>query len=66
MDRVAEELSGIKKVLENQNEIARNIFSLLSKPKSRFSSALKMVVLIVGALGILHTADVVRRWIAGG
>jgi len=37
----------------------------MQKPESRFSSVLKIVVLMVGALGVIHTADIIRRWITG-
>jgi len=59
MDKVAEELNGIKKVLEK-------MLDAMPKPESRVANVLKTVVLIVGALGILHTADVIRRWLIGG
>jgi len=59
MDSVAEELRGIKTVLEK-------MFEVMPKPESRVANVLKTVVLIVGALGILHTADVIRRWLIGG
>ena len=66
MDKVAEELGGIRKAFEKQNEMMQCMLNLMDKPKSKFYSAIETVVLIVGALGILHTADVIRRWLTGG
>ena len=63
---VINELEGIHRAFERQNEMIQGMLNLMDKPKTRFYSAVETVVLIVGALGILHTADVIRRWITGG
>jgi len=65
IDKVAEELGGIRKAFEKQNEMMLCMLNFMDKPKSKFYSAIEVVVLIVGALGILHTADVIRRWLTG-
>ena len=59
MDKIAEELNAISKTLTE-------IKNLMNKPRSKFSVSLETIVLIVTALGILHLADVIRRWIMGG
>ena len=59
MDKIAEELGCINKTLAEMRDLMR-------KPKGRFFSSLETIVLIVAALGVLHTADVIRRWITGG
>jgi len=66
MDKAAEELEGIRKAFEKQNEMVQCMLNLMDKPKNKFYRAIETVVLIVGALGILHTADVMRRWLTGG
>ena len=52
--------------LEQRNEIAQKMFEAMPKPENKAMKLLKVIVLIVGALGILHTSDVIRRWIIGG
>jgi len=59
-------LDKINRTLEKRNEIAGKTLDVMEKPEGKFSATLKTVVLMVGALGFVHTADVIRRWITGG
>jgi len=59
MDKVAEELGGINKTLAE-------IRDLLRSPKGKLTNVLETVVLIAGALGILHIVEIIRQWIIGG
>jgi len=63
MDKVAEELGGIRQALEKQNEI---MLERLPKQSGKFVSSLEIVVLIAGALGFIHIADTLRQWLTGG
>jgi hypothetical protein len=58
MDNVAEELSGIKAVLEK-------MLKVMETPKNRTTNILETIMLIVGILSVIHIADVVRQWFIG-
>ena len=60
------ELQAIKEELKEQNGIIRQMLLCMQKPEYKFTRILEIVVLIAGALGILHTFELVRNWIAGG
>jgi len=62
----AEHLEGIRRALEDLGDTARKALAAVPRPESRFKGVLKMAVLAVGALGVIHTADVMRRWFMGG
>ena len=66
MDEIAKELEGIRRAVEDLNGTAREALGSIPKPEGKFSRIVKSVVLFAGALGILHTAELVRRWITGG
>ncbi|MCL2194062.1 MAG: hypothetical protein FWB78_11810 [Treponema sp.] len=59
MDRVAEELGAISRTLSD-------IRDRMPMPENKATKFLKAVVLLAGALGILHTADLIWNWLAGG
>jgi len=59
VDRVAEELEAISRTLAD-------IRDRMPMPENRVTKFLKAVVLLAGALGILHTADLIWNRIAGG
>jgi len=63
MDNVAEELGRIGKAIEKQNEI---LLDRMDKPKDKFTGVLETVVLVAGALSVIHIADIIRQWFAGG
>jgi len=58
MDRVAEELGAI-------NQTLSDIRDRMSTPESKVTKFLKAVVLLAGALGILHTAGLIWNWLMG-
>ena len=66
MNKIVLELEGIRVAFEKQNELMQGALNLMGRPKTRLYNAIETVVLVVGALGILHTADVIRRWVTGG
>jgi len=66
MDEITKELEGIRRAVERQGDIAQKTQEVIQKPEGRFSRSLKTFALMVGALGFIHTADVIRRWIIGG
>jgi len=66
VDRVAEELEGIRRAIEGLNGTAREALEAIPKPESRVERTIRMAVLIAGILGALNAVDIVRRWIAGG
>jgi len=59
MDRVAKELGAINRTLAD-------IRDRMPMPENRVTKFLKAVVLLAGALGILHTADLIWNWLMGG
>ena len=59
MDEIAKELKTLNQTLAEIRDYVRT-------PKSRSSNLLERVVLLVSALGFIHIADVIRRWITGG
>jgi len=59
MDRVAKELGAI-------NWTLADIRDRMPMPENRVTKFLKAVVLLAGALGILHTADLIWNWLMGG
>jgi len=52
MDKVAEELGGVNKTLAE-------IRDLLRSSKGKLTNVLETVVLIAGALGVLHVVDII-------
>jgi len=66
MDEIKKELEGIRQALDTHNDLVRVALDAIPKPESRLATMLKTAVLVVGALGFIHTADVIRRWITGG
>jgi len=66
VDRVAEELEGIRRAIEGLNGTAREALEAMPQPESKAERTIRMAVLIAGILGALNAVDIVRRWIAGG
>jgi len=66
VDRVAEELEGIRRAIESLNGTAREALEAIPKPESKVEQTIRMAVLIAGILGALNAVDIVGRWIAGG
>ena len=66
MDKIAEELSGIKTILEKQNEITRGILNVMQKPQNKVKAMLEIFVLIAGTLAVLGSAEIRRAWLTGG
>ena len=66
MNEIAKELAGIRLAVEGLNGMAREALGSMPKPEGKFNKAIKTVVLFAGALGILHTAELIRQWLAGG
>ena len=60
------EITGIRLVLEKQNEAVGKMLSVMQKPENRFIGFLKVAVLVAGVLGVLGTVQIVRLWILGG
>jgi len=65
MDKVAEELEGIRRSLDSLNGMAREALNSIPKPENRVERAIRLAVLIAGILGALNAADIVRRWVVG-
>jgi hypothetical protein len=63
---ISAKLGAINRTLERQNEIAVEVLGVVRKPKNRWVGTLETIVLVVGVLGILNIAELVRRWIYGG
>jgi len=63
---IGSKLDAINETLERHNAIAQKTLGVLQKPENRFIGTLKTIVLIVGILGILNTAELIGRWISGG
>jgi hypothetical protein len=59
MEKVVEKLDSINKTLEG-------ILKVLSAPENKVMTVLKYVGAVVGALGILTVAELIRQWIMGG
>jgi hypothetical protein len=66
MNDVADKLDAINMTLEKQNAIAQELLNVFRKPENKFIKALKIFVLIAGALAILNSADIIRIWLFGG
>ena len=66
MENVVIELNSIKTTLDKHNEITQNMLDFMQKPGSRITQVLEKFVLIAGALGFIHTAEIIRTWITGG
>ena len=65
MDKIAEELGGINKTLEKQNEITQGILDVMRKPQHPFLKMLTVAGIGVSVLGIIHIIDTVITWIGG-
>ena len=59
MDNVTIELKGI-------NQTLQQILDVMKKPDNKFKSILEKIVLIAGAMGLLHIAELIRQWVIGG
>jgi len=59
MEKIAEKLDKINLTLEK-------MLAVMDKPKSRVVQVLEIFGLGVSGLGVLHAAELVRKWIIGG
>ena len=66
MEEVTEKLDQINQTLEKHNEIAQKKLEIMKKPENKIIRILEVLMLLAGALGILTTADLIRRWLIGG
>jgi len=66
MSDVSSELHAINKTLERHNEIAQKTLDVMQKSDNKPTRILKAVVLIAGALTLLGSIDIIRKWIIGG
>jgi len=56
MELIVEKLDDINKTL-------KQMFDVMNKPESKFDKLFERIVLIVGAMGIVSAADIIRQWI---
>jgi hypothetical protein len=65
MEKIGKKLSGIKRVLEHQNEIMLKIAEAMQKPESPVMRVLTLIGAIVGIFTIVNVIDTILRWFRG-
>ena len=59
-------MENIGEKLDNINNTLEGIRRVLVMPENKVMTVLKYVGAVVGALGILSIAELIRQWIIGG
>jgi hypothetical protein len=49
--------------LSDINQTRKQMLEVMDKPESKFDRFFERIVLIVGAMGIVSAADIIRQWI---
>ena len=65
MDILEKEVYNIRQVLVFQAKIFKRMLNIMDKPENKAVKVLHIVVLVVGAMGLLNFIDLIIKWIIG-
>jgi flagellar motor component MotA len=53
----------LAKKMDDINRTLKQMLEVMDKPESKFNRFFERIVLIVGAMGIVSAADIIRQWV---